>query len=206
MARPSGKSASEKRQKSSGPVVSAPGVARPCCPSYQEHQAPETKSDQESKSSDMHRAPAWPKHLQMPKRPVPGRAPQYRGGVRTVPTTNETGPSQGHVRERLRECRYCLAGKPLRSPGRTCSPCFPLLREKELKFAATMMLVAAQAIVRRAGGACLRPADLDLERGNQRTEEVKLADRADVLAEASRRGITCPPRTLLRNRRPGHKR
>ena len=53
-----------------------------------------------------------------------------------------------------------------------------------MKFAATLMLVAAHTIVSCAGGADLAAAGCDLQRRNERTDEIELTDRADVLAEA----------------------
>ena len=53
-----------------------------------------------------------------------------------------------------------------------------------MKLAAALTLVAPDAIVSRAGGTGFAAADSDLKRRNQRTEEVKLTDGADILAEA----------------------
>ena len=52
-----------------------------------------------------------------------------------------------------------------------------------MKLAAALMLVAPDAIVSRAGGAGFAAADSDLQRRHERTDEIELTDRADILAE-----------------------
>src|SRR5262249_39173479 len=60
-------------------------------------------------------------------------------------------------------------------------PGFP--GKEELKLAAAVNGIAAQTIVRRAGGTGFRPADSYLQRRYQRADEVELPDRADILTK-----------------------
>src|SRR5262249_54989279 len=59
-----------------------------------------------------------------------------------------------------------------------------LLRLEQVHFASTLVLVSADAIVSCAGFTDRRLADGDLQRRDERVDEMKLADRADVFAEA----------------------
>src|SRR5262249_25223297 len=59
-----------------------------------------------------------------------------------------------------------------------------LAGEEQVKLAATLALVAAQAIVGSAAGAYFPTADFDFERRNKGAHEMELANGTDIFAEA----------------------
>ncbi len=79
-----------------------------------------------------------------------------------------------------------------------------LLRQIELQFAAALLLVAANAVACRARIARSHAANLQRRRRDQRADEVKLPNRADVLAEAgaAKEAVHQECRANVRNQQP----